>query len=327
MKTLHPEVHAGILADRRIPAHERHPDEIDIEPFDLVVSQPVPLPRDRDLRRRAGRGRRADRHRGPSMVRAAAKNHAAVAIVTDPGYYPQVLPPSGRWFRPRARRRLAARAFAHTAPYDKAVAEPGPPQVLDEDAQLVARVRGPRAGAVGGAPLRREPAPAGRALRGRAAPAGIAQATPFHGKAMATTTSWTPTRRCARPSTSPSRPSPSSSTPTRAVWRWGADVADAHRKAHACDPVSAYGGVVAANRPVTMAMAEPLADSSPRWSSHRPSIRTPELLTRKKNVRLLDLPDGYGRYRAELRQVSGGVLVQTGPRPRDGDRRTRPHRR
>jgi phosphoribosylaminoimidazolecarboxamide formyltransferase/IMP cyclohydrolase len=95
----------------------------------------------------------------------------------------------------------------------------------------------------------------------------------------------------------------------------GGDIAQAHRKAHACDPVSAYGGVVAANRPVTLALAEQLSEVFTEVVV-APSFDEDayQLLTQKKNVRLLELPDGYGRDSVELRQVSGGVLVQTSDR-------------
>jgi phosphoribosylaminoimidazolecarboxamide formyltransferase/IMP cyclohydrolase len=95
----------------------------------------------------------------------------------------------------------------------------------------------------------------------------------------------------------------------------GADIAAAHAAAHACDPVSAFGGVVAANRPVTLAMAEQLAEVftevvvAPSFDADAFA-----LLSRKKNVRLLELPDGHRRDAVELRQVSGGVLTQTADR-------------
>ena len=100
-----------------------------------------------------------------------------------------------------------------------------------------------------------------------------------------------------------------------AVAAEGEDVADAHAKAHACDPVSAFGGVVAANRPVTTAMAAQLADVFTEVVA-APSFE-PEAfaaLTRKRNLRLIELTDGYRRAPVELRSVSGGMLAQDGDR-------------
>ncbi len=120
--------------------------------------------------------------------------------------------------------------------------------------------------------------------------------------------------------TTPSPPSQSSSTPTPAGSRSGTDIADAHAKAHACDPVSAYGSVVAANRPVTAAMAEQLAPVFTEVvlaPSYEPEAL--EILTRKKNVRLLLVPGAPNAAPVELRPISGGLLGAAG-RP---DRRTR----
>src|SRR6185437_5420912 len=88
-------------------------------------------------------------------------------------------------------------------------------------------------------------------------------------------------------------------------------IADAHAKAHACDPLSAFGGVIAANRTVTAGMARTVAGIftevviAPDFEPE-----AVEILSKKKNIRLLALPEGYGRYPAEVRQVSGGMLVQ-----------------
>ena len=94
-------------------------------------------------------------------------------------------------------------------------------------------------------------------------------------------------------------------------------VAAAHAAAHACDPVSAFGGVIAANRPVTAAMAAQVAEVftevvvAPRYEPD--ALR---LLSAKKNIRVLELPDGFTSGALEARQVSGGMLVQVGDRRR-----------
>ncbi len=315
VKTLHPKVHAGILADRRNPDHEQQLADLGIEPFDLVVSNLYPFRE--TVRSGAGADDVVEQIDigGPSMVRAAAKNHASVAIVTDPADYPTVLEAlRDGGFDLAARRRLAARAFAHTASYDKAVAE-WCAQELVEDPQWWPAYAGlalERA-----ATLRYGENPHQRAALYAdpdAAP-GIAQATPLHGKEMSYNNyvDGDAALRAAFDFDQPAVAIIKHANPCGIAV--ADDVAAAHAKAHACDPVSAYGGVVAANRPVTLAMAEQLADVftevvvAPAFDDD-----AYEVLTRKKNVRLLELPDGYGRDVVELRQVSGGVLAQTGDR-------------
>src|SRR5215207_3529051 len=123
VKTLHPRVHAGILADRRLESHVAQLEELGIEPFDLVVSNLYPFTQT------VASGASPDECveqidiGGPSMVRAAAKNHPSVAIVTSPATYDDVLAAvAAGGFTLEQRRRLAAEAFAHTAAYDVAVA-------------------------------------------------------------------------------------------------------------------------------------------------------------------------------------------------------------
>src|SRR5215212_5447511 len=123
VKTLHPRVHAGILADRRLDSHVAQLTDLGIEPFDLVVSNLYPFTQT------VASGASPDECveqidiGGPSMVRAAAKNHPSVAIVTSPERYPDVLRAAGEGgFTLAERQRLAAEAFVHTATYDVHVA-------------------------------------------------------------------------------------------------------------------------------------------------------------------------------------------------------------
>jgi phosphoribosylaminoimidazolecarboxamide formyltransferase / IMP cyclohydrolase len=315
VKTLHPHVHAGILADLRNPDHERQLSELGIEPFDLVVSNLYPFRE--TVRSGAGADDVVEQIDigGPSMVRAAAKNHASVAIVTDPTDYPLVVEAlRDGGFDLAARRRLAARAFAHTASYDKAVAQWCAQELVDDPQwwPAYAGLALERA-----ATLRYGENPHQQAalyVDPDAAP-GIAQATPLHGKEMSYNNyvDGDAALRAAFDFDQPAVAIIKHANPCGIAV--GADIAEAHAKAHACDPVSAYGGVVAANRPVTAAMAEQLADVFTEVVV-APSFDDDayEVLTRKKNVRLLELPDGYARDAVELRQVSGGVLAQTGDR-------------
>jgi phosphoribosylaminoimidazolecarboxamide formyltransferase / IMP cyclohydrolase len=315
VKTLHPKVHAGILADRRNADHERQLGELGVEPFDLVVSNLYPF------RQTVASGASADEVveqidiGGPSMVRGAAKNHASVAVVTDPADYPALLDAvRAGGFDLQARRRLAARAFAHTAAYDKAVAEWCAAE-LAADPQWWPAYAGLALERSAVLRYGENPHQKGALYVDPDAAPGIAQATPLHGKEMSYNNyvDADAALRAAFDLDGPAVAIIKHANPCGIAV--GADVAEAHAKAHACDPVSAFGGVIAANRPVTLAMAQQVAEVftevvvAPAFEQDAYA-----LLTQKKNVRLLELPDGYARDSVEWRQVSGGVLVQTGDR-------------
>lgn len=330
VKTLHPLVHAGILADRRLPDHVRQLEEMKIEPFDLVVVNLYPFVDTVN----SGAGQDAVVEQidigGPSMVRAAAKNHPSVAVVVDPAKYGDVIAAAAAGgFELVARQRLAAAAFAHTAAYDNAVAAWTSAQFLDVDGDGV--IDWP---AYAGYSLERSevlrygenPHQQAALYVDKAAPAGIAQADQLHGKAMSYNNfvDADAALRAAFDFAEPAVAVVKHANPC-GVAVGSADaadsIADAHLKAHACDPVSAYGGVIAANRTVTKAMAETVKDIftevviAPDFEPE-----AVEILSKKKNIRLLALPDGYDRYPAEVRQVSGGMLVQISDKiDADGD--------
>ncbi len=330
VKTLHPRVHGGILADRRVQAHMETLQSMDIEPFDLVVVNLYPFVEtvksgaaQDDVVEQIDIG-------GPAMVRSAAKNHAAVAIVVDPSAYGSVVEAAASGgFDLKTRRRLAARAFAHTAAYDNAVATWTASQFLDEDGAGV--IDWP---AYAGLSLERSevlrygenPHQQAALYVDKAAPAGIAQADQLHGKAMSYNNfvDADAALRAAFDFAEPAVAIIKHANPCGvAVGSASAadPIADAHAKAHACDPVSAFGGVIAANRTVTAGMARTVAGIftevviAPGFEDE-----AVEILSKKKNIRLLALPEGYGRYPSEIRQVSGGVLVQvTDKVDADGD--------
>ena len=315
VKTLHPRVHAGILADRRLPAHVEALAELGIEPFDLVVSNLYPFLA--TVRSGAGPQECVEQIDigGPSMVRAAAKNHAVVAVVTSPDRYPEVLDAVRRGgFSLAQRRRLAVDAFAHTATYDVQVAS------------YLGNVVAPTDDGTGfpawtgatwdrAAVLRYGENPHQRAALYRHWRPGLAHAEQLHGKEMSynnyvdTDAAW----RAAHDHAEPAVAVVKHNNPCGIAIGAGADpVADAHAKAHACDPVSAYGGVVASNRPVTGAMASQLAEvftevvAAPGFE---PAAL--ELLTARKNLRLLRVPPVEAPDAVEFRAISGGALVQT----------------
>jgi phosphoribosylaminoimidazolecarboxamide formyltransferase/IMP cyclohydrolase len=310
VKTLHPHVHAGILADLRNPDHAQQLDELGIAPFQLVVGNLYPF------RETVASGAAEDDIveqidiGGPSMVRAAAKNHANVAIVVDPGAYGDVLAAvRAGGFDLTARRRLAAQAFAHTAAYDSAVASwcaaaldpendgwPAFAGATYERAEILRYGENPHQEAA----LYVDP---------DAAP-GIAQAEQLHGKEMSYNNfvDSDAAYRAAYDFAGPAVAIIKHANPCGIAV--GDDIAEAHRKAHACDPLSAFGGVIATNRPVSVAMAEQVAEVftevllAPSYEDGALDV-----LRQKKNIRLLTVPPRADSG-AELRPVSGGLLVQ-----------------
>ena len=262
VKTLHPRVHAGILADRRLDSHvaaARRARRRAVRPGGL---QPLPVHPDRRLRaRRPTSAWSRSTSAGPSMVRAAAKNHPSVAIVTSPARYADVLAAVGRR-RLHAGRAQAARGRgvrAHRGVrrgrgvLDSQRATPTPPRDGLPD------LGGRDLGQGGRAAVRREPAPGRRAVRRRHRP-GWPRPSSCTARRCPTTTTSTPTRRGGRRTTSTSRRSRSSSTPTRAASRSAPTSPRRTARAHECDPVSAFGGVIAVNRPVSVEMATQVAE-------------------------------------------------------------------
>jgi phosphoribosylaminoimidazolecarboxamide formyltransferase/IMP cyclohydrolase len=309
VKTLHPAVHAGILADRRRAEHVAQLYELGIAPFDLVVVNLYPFTET------VASGASADECveqidiGGPAMVRAAAKNHPSVAVVVDPARYGDVLTAvTAGGFTLAERQKLAAAAFRHTASYDIAVASwMGNVLAPDDDSGFPAWV---------GASWERtdvlrygENPHQGAALY-RGPSAGLAHAEQLHGKQMSynnyvdTDAAW----RAAHDHAEPCVAIIKHANPCGIAV--GQDIASAHRKAHACDPVSAFGGVIAANREVDLTMAEQVADVftevvvAPSFTADAVAV-----LTGKKNLRLLRLPHVPGPG-AEMRPVSGGLLLQ-----------------
>ncbi len=309
VKTLHPRVHAGILADTRKPDHLAQLTELDIAPFELVVVNLYPFTET------VASGADFDACveqidiGGPSMVRAAAKNHPSVAVVVDPAAYDVVIESvQDGGFSLAERRALAAQAFAHTAAYDVAVAQWFAGQDGTDgfgdfagaawERQAVLRYgENPHQGAA----LYREPGE----------PTGLAGAEQLHGKEMSynnyvdADAAW----RAAHDHDAPAVAIIKHANPCGIAV--GSDVADAHAKAHACDPVSAFGGVIATNTVLTRAAAEQIAPVFTEVvvaPGFEPGAL--EVLTQKKNVRLLQATPPVRGAVTEWRPISGGVLVQ-----------------
>ena len=313
VKTLHPAIHSGLLADLRLESHEAQLKELGIEPFELVVVNLYPFVEtvasgaaDDDVVEQIDIG-------GPAMVRASAKNHANVAIVVSPADYGSVgaaVAAGGTTFEQR--RVLAARAFAHTAAYDAAVAAwfaaDAPrtdafPDRFEVRAELQHSLR------------YGENSHQSAALYTDPVGRGIAQATQLGGKEMSYNNyvDADAALRSAYDFSGPAVAIIKHANPCGIAV--ADDIAEAHRKAHECDPVSAYGGVIAANRTVTLAMAERVKGIFTEVliaPGFEPDAL--ELLQTKKNLRILQLPDDYSRASTEYRQISGGVLVQDADR-------------
>ena len=317
VKTLHPHVHAGILADTRKPDHCVQLADLGVAPFELVVVNLYPFSET------VASGADFDACveqidiGGPSMVRAAAKNHPSVAVVVDPARYGDVAAAlAAGGFTLAERTSLAVAAFQHTAAYDVAVAtwlgEQQITQTFDDKPAGFPQWRGNTYELSHELRYGENPHQAAALYVGQsAAGAGLAQATQLHGKEM----------------------SYNNYTDADAAWRasWDHDrpcvaiikhanpcgiavseqsIAAAHQAAHACDPVSAYGGVIAANREVTVEMANQVAGIfteviiAPSYEEGAVAV-----LSAKKNLRVLQAPRP-AEQKFESREISGGVLVQ-----------------
>lgn len=307
VKTLHPAVHAGILADRRLESHRHQLDELGIKPFDLVVSNLYPFSQT------VASGADFDACveqidiGGPSMVRAAAKNHPSVAIITNPDQYSELasaLEQGG--FTLAQRRVLAAKAFAHTAAYDAAVASWFAEQTTDEGLPSF----------IGQAATKLHDLRYGENSHQRAAvyaaegaDPGLVGAEQLGGKEMSYNnyTDADAARRAAYDFSGPAVAIIKHANPCGIAV--GADIAEAHAKAHACDPVSAYGGVIAANQTVTLAMAQqvkPIFTEVIVAPDFEPAAL--ELLQTKKNLRILKAED-FHFDEFLWREISGGLLA------------------
>lgn len=312
VKTLHPRVHAGILADRRLESHVQQLAELEVEPFDLVVSNLYPFTQTVESGASPDECVEQIDIGGPSMVRAAAKNHPSVAIVTSPERYADVLVAvAAGGFTLEERKRLAAEAFVHTASYDVAVASWMGNVLTDtsDGAGFPAWMGGTWERQ---AVLRygENPHQSAAIYRTGHGPAGLAGAEQLHGKEMSYNNyvDTDAARRAAYDFDEPAVAVIKHANPCGIAV--GGDVAEAHRRAHACDPVSAFGGVIAANRPVSVAMAEQVAEVftevivAPAYEDG-----AVEVLARKKNIRIL-VCEPLERGGVETRPVSGGLLVQ-----------------
>ncbi|MDQ0644692.1 bifunctional phosphoribosylaminoimidazolecarboxamide formyltransferase/IMP cyclohydrolase [Microbacterium murale] len=319
VKTLHPRIHGGLLADLRLEDHARQLDDLDIDPFELVVVNLYPFV---EAVASGASGDDAVEQidiGGPAMVRAAAKNHANVAVVVSPESYPAIIEAIEAGGTTLSQRReLAARAFAHTSTYDTAVAAWFAEGTLNNGGELpehltikAERLSTLRYG---------ENAHQRGAIYTRVGGHGIAQAVQLQGKEMSYNNyvDADAALRAAFDMVLPAvaivkhaNPCGIATTAPNAL----DPIASAHLRAHECDPVSAYGGVIATNGTVTLKMAENLKDIFTEVIV-APSFE-PEALAvfkAKKNLRVLQLPDDWQQEQMDVRLVSGGLLLQDADR-------------
>ncbi|EIJ25578.1 AICARFT/IMPCHase bienzyme [Bifidobacterium longum subsp. longum 35B] len=331
VKTLHPYIHAGILADMTNPEHAKQLEEFGIKPFDLVVVNLYPFAD--TVRSGANEADTIEKIDigGPSMVRGAAKNHATVAIVTDPADYALVASrvADGTGFSLDERKWLAAKAFAHTAAYDATINEwtakhwPKPASLdaveVDKDDQGTEVDSAKFPAQFTRTWDRAHTLRYGENSHQQAAlyidplnQTGFAHAEQLGGKPMsynnyvdadaAWRTVWDMAPAIAVAVVKHNNP---------CGLAIGATAAEAHKKAHACDPMSAYGGVIACNSKVTLEMAEsvrPIFTEVIVAPDYEPAAL--ELLqTKKKNLRILKVAEPPKGHEA-IRQIDGGLLVR-----------------
>jgi len=306
VKTLHPRVHGGILADQNNPGHLAAIAELDIKPFDLVIINLYPFAETiasganfEDSIEQIDIG-------GPSMLRGAAKNHGSVAVICQTSQYDHLLDAiKAGGFTQVERRQLALEVFRTTAEYDLTIATWLGQSEGKELPEWFGHIWHRESS------LRYGENPHQSAAIYSGGTAGIVGAQQLHGKEMSfnnytdAEAAW----RAVLDHRDPAVAIMKHANPCGvAVCELG--VAVAYQHAHECDPVSAFGGVVAANRKVDLAMAEPLSKIftevliAPDFDAD-----ALELLMKKPSIRILKC-DVTSTNPFELRPVSGGVLLQ-----------------
>ena len=303
VKTLHPRVHSGILADQNNPDHMAAIADLDIAPFDLVIINLYPFA--------ATIASGADFAEcieqidigGPSMLRGAAKNHGSVAVISQTSQYDGlIVAMKAGGFTLAQRKQLALEVFRTTAEYDLTIANwlAESEELPEWFGRIYHRKDSLRYG---------ENPHQSAAIYSGGAP-GIVDAIQLHGKEMSFN-NYTDADAAWRAALDHSQPCVAIIKHANPCGIATAiDIASAHKKAHECDPVSAFGGVVAANREVTLEMATQLSEIftevviAPSYA-----VGAVELLSKKPSIRILQC--GIQKISTiEMRPVSGGALLQ-----------------
>ena len=305
VKTLHPKIHSGILADQDNPDHLQAIADLDIAPFDLVVINLYPFAQ--TIASGAAYAECIEQIDigGPSMLRSAAKNHGSVAVISKVAQYDVLFAAiSAGGTTLEERRNFALEVFRTTAEYDLTIASWLGTQISVDIPDWFGLIWKRESS------LRYGENPHQSAAIYRGGPPGIVNAVQSHGKEMSfnnytdADAAW----RAALDHTDPCVAIIKHANPCGIAT--GADIASAYLAAHACDPVSAFGGVIAANRKVTVAMAEPLSQIFTEViiaPEYEPAAL--EILMKKPSIRILTCPNTK-LSPLEIRPVSGGVLFQ-----------------
>ncbi|MDH4125876.1 MAG: bifunctional phosphoribosylaminoimidazolecarboxamide formyltransferase/IMP cyclohydrolase [Gammaproteobacteria bacterium] len=311
VKTLHPVVHGGLLGRRGIDDAVMR--EHGIEPIDLLVVNLYPF--EQTIARRDASVDDAIENidiGGPAMIRAASKNHDGVAVVVDPDDYAAVLDAmKDRVLSPEMRRRLAAKAYAHTASYDTAISKYLSATLGDDplgerflySGKLLERMR------YGENPHQ----DAAFYIDQRAPKGSLARATQLQGKALSynNIADSDAALECVRQFDAPACVIVKHANPCGVAL--AADIHVAYEKAYRTDPTSAFGGIIAFNRPLDAKTAKAIIEQQFVEVIVAPDIAADaaDVLAEKKNVRVLDTgPWEAAAGAQEFKKVSGGLLVQ-----------------
>jgi phosphoribosylaminoimidazolecarboxamide formyltransferase/IMP cyclohydrolase len=306
VKTLHPAIHAGILADLRLASHQQQLLDMNIQPFQLVVVNLYPFAQTVAAGASFEETIEQIDVGGPAMVRASAKNHANVAVIVNPNRYTEVLEAIRQGGTSETlRKELALEAFQHTASYDSAIAS----WLAGEDSQLTLNFSKKSDLRYG------ENSHQSASVYTDGTGQGLANASLLGGKEMSFN-NYVDTEAALRAAYDFDDPAVAIIKHANhcgiAVGITEPDlILDAYHKAHATDPVSAYGGVIAANRKVTAEMADAVSEvfteviAAPDYEAS-----ALEILQKKKNLRILKLATDYKLPAREIRQISGGLLAQ-----------------
>ena len=305
VKTLHPRIHGGILADQDDPKHLAELSSAEISPFDLIVINLYPFTQTIASGAQFAECIEQIDIGGPSMLRGAAKNHNSVAVISDPSQYQQLnsaLEEGG--FTLEERRLLAMNTFRKTAEYDIAIADWLASELNQSDwrAKVWHKISDLRYG--------ENPHQVAAVFSDPSNNNGISSAKQHHGKEMSFNnfTDADAALRAAFDHAQPCVAIIKHANPCGIAI--GSDIKSAYLAANACDPVSAFGGVVAANQKVSVDMATALSEVftevivAPGYEAG-----AIEILAAKPSIRILELAD-YKLAAEELRPISGGLLIQ-----------------
>jgi phosphoribosylaminoimidazolecarboxamide formyltransferase/IMP cyclohydrolase len=305
VKTLHPRIHGGILADQSNPIHLQELADADISPFDLVIINLYPFTQTIASGAEFSECIEQIDIGGPSMLRGAAKNHNSVAVISDPSQYSllnSALEQGG--FTLEERRNLAMKTFRKTAEYDIAIAEWLAKELDQNDwrAKVWQKISDLRYG--------ENPHQSAAVFSDLSSNQGISSAKQHHGKEMSFN-NFTDADAALRAAYDHSQPCVAiikHANPCGIAI--ASDIQSAYVAANACDPVSAFGGVIAANRKITVVMANLLSEVftevvvAPGYEAG-----AIEILAAKPSIRILELAD-YEIAKEEQRPITGGLLIQ-----------------